>query len=107
MAHEGYQPVDRTAEAWKLLARRWDWQPVIEDGEIVAVLIPSRSEPGTYWRVELATFTCGCPDFRYRRAPRGESCAHGIAAAGAVHFKRSGWTVREIVAFAEQMVAAQ
>ena len=44
---------------------------VVEQGdELVAVLIPSRSEPGTYWRVDLATLICGCPDFRFRRAPR-------------------------------------
>ena len=60
------QKVDRHAEAVKLFARRAEWLVGKVDGVVVYALVPSRSVPGKFHRVNITTMRCDCPDFTWR-----------------------------------------
>jgi len=85
MARKGYQPVDRQAEAKKLLARRSEWIVAKIGGKVVGAYIPSRSVPNKYHGVALDGFSCDCADYTFRKV----RCAHSLALEMAVKNRRS------------------
>ena len=57
------------------------WTPTIGILPNGAVGVQSERHPGRYWTVRAtrAGGTCTCPDWQFRKAPRGQLCKHQMA----------------------------
>src|SRR4051794_37290893 len=47
------------------------------------VRVPSRSNDGQYYDVDVQAETCGCPDYVHRTSKHSVGCAHVFAVAAA------------------------